>query len=298
MLLLTVLATCLVGCSRGSGSDADGARLGPDRAPDGLPPLRQGALEAVRTFAFGLGVDPLDHAAIERLGRYDLVAVDGSATNAQVAALHRRGALVLGYLSVGTVEPYRAWYATAKRNGWLLEHWDEWDEWYVEVSEPGYRDLLVAEAKRQRAVGFDGVFLDNTDMIDTHPAQAAGMAEAVAALDEAVGPKGLLFAQNGDTVVDRFVAHLDGWNREDVTETYDFDAKRYVPVDASDHRQALATLRRLRKAGLLVTATDYTKPGDTSTIATATADACRSGAIPFASNIDLSRIPATPPACA
>src|SRR5947209_7806480 len=68
---------------------------------------------------------------------------------------------------------------------------------------------------------------------------------------------GLLFAQNGDDVIDPFLPYLDGWNREDVTRTYDFGRKRYVAVGHADHAEAIAAMRRIAARGKLVTATDY-----------------------------------------
>lgn len=259
---------------------------------------RQPRLAPVRTFALALGVDPLDAAARRTLGAYDLVVVDGgSTTAAQVADLRGRGALVLGYLSVGTLEPYRPWFAAARDGGWLLERWDDWDEHYAEVSEPGLRRLLLAEAAKELAKGFDGLFLDNVDMVESHPGQLAGMRTLVADLDRLVGPGRLLFAQNGDDTIDTFLAHLDGWNREDVTSTYDFDLGAYRATTGTERNQALTTVRRLRAAGVLVSTTDYTASATGPLVATAVANSCKAGALPFVSDIDLRRVPATPPRC-
>ncbi len=254
-------------------------------------------LRDVRSFALALGVDPLDTAALDRLGRYDLVVVDGSATATQVAGLHRRGALVLGYLSVGTVEPYRPWYDTAREEGWLLDRYDDWDEWYVDTSDAGFRSLILDEARRQVAVGFDGLFLDNTDMVAEHPDQATGMTRLVADLDSVLGARRILFAQNGDATVRAFASHLDGWNREDVSSTYDFDRDRYAAVPADERTDAQQVLRVMDGSGILATATDYVGDRDLAGAGRAIEAACDAGAVPFVSDIDLARIPATPPHC-
>jgi hypothetical protein len=52
-----------------------------------------------------------------------------------------------------------------------------------------------------------------------------------------------------------------------------------------------------RAEGLLVTATDYTASGDRAAFDRSVANACEAGAIPFVSNIALTRIPPVPPAC-
>lgn len=263
---------------------------GPDAEPD--------LADQVHSFALALGVDPLDRQAIDRLGRHDLVVVDGETTRpSEVAALQRRGARVLAYLSVGTVEPYRPWYAEARDRGWLLERWDRWDEWYADVAQPGLRALLRRRAARELLSGFDGLFLDNTDMVATHPDQAAGMRRLVADLDALIGPDRILMAQNGDETVDQIAAHLDGWNREDVTATFDADRDRYGRVPVDEASAARATLRRLHRRGILVTTTDYVRADDGATSFAATVHACAAGAVPYVADIGLRRVPPRPLVC-
>jgi uncharacterized protein (TIGR01370 family) len=242
-------------------------------------------MAGVRSFALALG-----DGAAARADGFDLVVVDGSTPARRVKQLRAGGALVFGYLSVGTIESYRSWFKAAKP--YRMELWDDWGEWYARVSAPGFRRLIVkrvAPAILER--GFDGLFLDNVDMIETHPAQAAGMRKLVRALWR--GP-GVLMAQNGDSIIEPFLRYLDAWNREDVTSTYDFDAERYRRVPAADHADALATLGRLSKRLKLVTATDYVAAGDTAGAAAAREAACGAGALSFVSDIELRRIP--PPA--
>jgi hypothetical protein len=70
-------------------------------------------LAGVETFALAIGDDVLDAPPPQlarRLAGYDLVILDGQeATTADVRALRRRGARVLAYLSVGTIERPRLW---------------------------------------------------------------------------------------------------------------------------------------------------------------------------------------------
>ena len=50
--------------------------------------------------------------------------VDGEeATRGQLAALHGEGKLVLGYISVGTIERGRGWYRSAKP--YRLDYWPD-----------------------------------------------------------------------------------------------------------------------------------------------------------------------------
>jgi len=268
------------------------------RAASAPVSLRNPRLARVHTWAFAIGDGDLGGNLARRYARYDLVVLDGeAATRGEIAALRRAGKLVLGYLDVGTIESYRSWYPLVKR--YRLAYWGDWGEWYAQVSAPGYRSVIAGRvAPRLLAKGFDGLFLDNTDMIEAHPRQTAGMRGLVRRLAAYVHARGrLLFAQNGEDTIGPLLADYDGWNREDVSYTYDFARHRYVRQPRAAVREAQAALARIRAAGLLVLATDYTRAGDRRAAAQSVREACSAGALPFVSDIDLTRIPASPAVC-
>ncbi len=265
------------------------AMAGPAAAAPGDP-----RLAAVRSFAFAIGDGALDRD----IAGYDLIVVDGEeATRERVAALGAGGAIVLAYLSVGTIERGRSWFPRARR--YRLERWDDWGEWYADVNRPGFRRLIASRvAPAMLDKGFDGLFLDNTDMVATHRRHRRGMRTLVERLSRLVDARGAyLFTQNGEEEIGPLLAHFDGWNREDVTATYDFDRRRYARVRPRDTRSAQAALRRIAAGGLLVTTTDYTRRASDPAAVDAVANACAAGAIPFVSDIGLRRLPATPFAC-
>jgi uncharacterized protein (TIGR01370 family) len=266
-------------------------------------------LSGVENWAVAIGNGMLtgDAARVAgRLGGFDLLVVDGEeATAAEVHALHERGAIVLAYLSVGTIEKWRGWFDRVKR--FRLQAWKDWkDEWFADVSRAKLRRIIARDvAPAMMAKGFDGLFLDNVDMIETrsHRRQRVGMRKLVRRL-RAVADRGdgLLFAQNGEWGLERFgiAPYLDGWNREDVTGSYDFDRKRYVRTGRRAHHSALHGLRRYRKRlGLFTTATDYTRSASGTLAAHAIDAACEVGALPYVSDIGLTagRLPEPPLVC-
>lgn len=283
-LAMLVPTACTSDEERDDGSRAQG---------EPLPP----ALERVETFAFGLGVDPSEARSQLRLGAHDLVVIDGEADAADVAALQGDGAVVLGYLSVGTVEPYRSWFDEATDRGWLLDRWEDWDEWYADLREVGLRDRLAAEAEAILAAGFDGLFLDNVDAVDVHPEQTAPMVQLVGDLRALLGPERLLFAQNGDPLDLGIGDDLDGWNLEDLSFTFDREADGYVPVDAAQRRAGADRIEQVRAAGILVTTADYLPAVDPVLEQEAAAVACAAGAVPFVGDLELTRIPTEPLRC-
>jgi uncharacterized protein (TIGR01370 family) len=260
------------------------------------------------SFAFAIGNGnlsggPEDVAA--RLGKYDLVVVDGElATADEVAALQAQGTTVLAYLSVGTIEKWRSWYPQLKP--FRLSPWADWkDEWFADVSRPKLRQILTDQIAPQiLAKGFDGLFLDNVDMIETHNhiAQRPGMRELVLALSDLAHSQGrLLFAQNGAWGLRKLgvLDAIDGWNREDVTWTYDFDNKRYVRTRPGQQRQALKELSAMAARGLITTSADYTRAGDQQAVAESVAASCSVGALPYVGDIGLTarRLPDPPLTC-
>jgi endo-alpha-1,4-polygalactosaminidase (GH114 family) len=165
------------------------------------------------------------------------------------------------------------------------------------VSARGYRRLIARRvAPHLLRKRFDGLFLDNVDMVETHRRRTHGMRLLVRALARRVHRGGrVLFAQNGEGSIGPLLDVLDGWNREDVSYTYDFDRRTYVR--AHDTPAAQRALRRIAGAGLLVTATDYVAADDSSAHARAVANACAAGAVPFVSDIDLTRVEQPPARC-
>ncbi len=291
-MLVSAACLCGVAASAGAGGSDDPRLIGAE------------------SFAFGIGDGMLHGNAqdvAERLGAYDVVVVDGEeASEAEVGALQADGATVLAYLSVGTIEKWRGWYPELKR--YRLAAWQDWkDEWFADVSRPGLRNDLADEiAPDILAKGFDGLFLDNVDMIEPrrYREQRVGMRDLVSRLGALVhADGGLLFAQNGYWGLRKFGilddGHLDGWNREDVTWTFDFDRRKYVPNSGRDRDEALDDLAAMRARGHFTTATNYTKRSSGAAVDESIEDACGVGALPFIGDIGLTakRLPESPYVC-
>jgi endo-alpha-1,4-polygalactosaminidase (GH114 family) len=262
------------------------------------PPPAYARLHAARTFSFALGAR-LNAQNVTRLSHRDLVVVDGEdASAADVVKLKARSAIVLGYLSVGSVESWRSWFPLLKEH--RLEPLGDWDgERYADVSNAELRDALADTiAPSLLRKGFDGLFLDLVDMTEDHPAQADGMYDVVSRIAARVhGAGGLLMAQNGDGVISRYLPLLDAWNREDPTGTYDFAHERYVLNDPAGRRLARAALSKVQAAGLVTTTTDYFATPAGRDQRRAIHLSCSVGAIPTIGDIALRKVPKTPIRC-
>jgi uncharacterized protein (TIGR01370 family) len=249
-------------------------------------------LAQTKTFALALS----NAGSVATMSKFDLVVVDGETSSAFVDGMHANGKLVLAYVSVGTLEPYRPWFKEAVDKGYALKYWPAWNEYYAKISEPGLRQILLNATNGYLAKGFDGLFLDNTDLVVEYPDQKAGMMQMIADLDAQLNGR-LLFAQNGDEVVENWAQYLEGWNHESVSTSYNFDTKTYIKQNATETNAILGKLRAFKSRGIFVTTTDYVAASDTAGEALAVQNACSVGAVPFVSNIELNRIPATPQRC-
>lgn len=268
----------------------------PPAPPTTAAPAPAGAgarLGRVRTWSFALGAAVSDRSGASvapQFKGYDLVVLDGVDASANVvSAVRAQGSLVLAYANVGAIEKGRPWTSAAQP--YKLDYWEDWDEWYADVAKPGFRSLVTSTiVPPMLAKGFDGVFLDNVDMVDTHPAQRQAMIGLVAQLSATVrGRGGLLFAQNGeDGTVNALAPYLDGWNREDVSYTHGDGG--YEPVPAGDRQAALATVRRMRARGTFVTTIDYLPGPDGPDAQSALRAACSAGAVPTIGDINLTRV--------
>ena len=258
---LLVVATLCVGLGACGGDDEQakrGERLGIPRQADPAHERRLARLVKVCSWAPGFGGAP-----VSGLRGFDLVVVDGVRQKdgtvdvgpAGVRALRRGGALVLSYLSVGTLERWRH-YATQRAYRWTLRAVDGWPgERYVDARNRGWRRLMRAEALRLRRAGFDGLYLDNVDVAEVYPRTRPGLIRLVRNLRQAV-PGLLLVQQNGLVVVEAVptdaIAHEDVWWR------WNGRYRRSPPAETS---RVLRRLRALHAEGLPVFTLDYARRG-------------------------------------
>jgi uncharacterized protein (TIGR01370 family) len=305
---LLLLSIVLVGTAGGCQSDR------PDRVPDGAD-IRKHPVRPARP-TVNRQAQTMHRRRVERLRRvcswapvfggfdaaelqdFDMVVVDAvrsadgdaGTSKAEVAALRRRGVLVLAYLSVGTVEDWRH-YASSVPRSWTLGAVEGWaGERYVDARQAGWRRLMAREAETMAAQGLDGLYLDNLDVAEDFPKTSRGVVALVKQL-RAAAPALLLVAQNGLAVDHRLP--VDAVAHEDVFARWDDGYRRSTAAETAD---VLPKLRRLHRRGLPIFTLDYAEPGSSEAQA-ALQQSLVEGFHPAVSVLDLDRLPHAVPRC-
>ncbi|MCB0352317.1 MAG: endo alpha-1,4 polygalactosaminidase, partial [Bdellovibrionales bacterium] len=225
--------------------------------------------------------------------------VDGvEASSEVVSELQSEGGLVLGYVSAGTIERGRPWTKRLRKR-FSIGYWPDWDEWFAAVRKARFRRYFLNKiAAPVLEKGFDGLFLDNVDMIAIRRRQTKGMIKLLEGTRELLGER-FLFIQNGDEIIPTIEAQVrfDGWNREDVTSTYDFDSKSYSLNGQKQIQAALSFVAEMVSKGYLVTTADYVASSDSSEAVLSIENSCSVGAVPFVGDIFLTQVTEAVPLC-
>lgn len=198
--------------------------------------------------------------------------------------------LLIAYLSIGEVEPWRTWYSDGSiQSEWILEENPIWKSYYIDANQAGWRDFIVAKAQEYLDLGFDGIFLDTVDTVDLYPDTQPGMIQMIADL-RAAYPDAILIQNRGMAVAEDTAATVDAIMWEDLSTTYNFDTETYEINDSTAEIEQLTTLRD--DTGVIILALDYAAADDAEGAQKAMQIAREYGFIPSVSVILLDDIPA------
>ncbi len=223
------------------------------------------------------------------LAKFDLAIIQPETlTSAELDQLKRNNTLVVAYLSLGEVEPYRAWFTDGRyKSEWGLGENTAWGSIMVDARQPGWQALILSTAADYRAQGFDGIFMDTIDTVDVYPETQPGMVDLIHQLRQA-HPDSILVQNRGFTVLDETVEDIDAVMFEDLSTTYDFDTSTYLRADNTEQAEMLQGV--MDDKGIVILSLDYVKPGDDETARLAVKTAQSYGFIPALATILLDDI--------
>ena len=162
-----------------------------------------------------------------------------------------RGVFVYGYLNIGALEKQRSYYSSfkslrlAKYNGWEGEYW-------IDPTNAGWQAHIYDEAKKIKATGAVGLYLDNTDiywmckegfgekkssMMQTAP-NAADVYNALASMVRGISRMGLIVMPNGgDDFARRFIAKNPGVIQTINQESLFYEDFKRLPKAETEYRK-------------------------------------------------------------
>lgn len=223
------------------------------------------------------------------LAKFDFAIIQPETlTMEELEALKQQGTLVVAYLSLGEVEPYREWFTDGRYQAeWGLGENTAWGSIMVDAGQTGWQELMLTAAGEYLAKGFDGIFMDTIDTVDVYPDTEGGMIDLIHKL-RTTYPEAILVQNRGFAILDRTVDDIDSIMFEDLSTTYDFDKSQYLPADNSEQAEMLKTV--MDESGIVVLALDYAEPGDDETARRAIETAQSYGFVPAIGTILLDDI--------
>lgn len=232
----------------------------------GLLLLLSGARVAVAetpSIAFYYG----QHLPVAQLAQFQRVVVQ--ADGVKPLELHRlraEGAQVYAYLSVGEADQGSAWLPKLPAV-WVLGRNAAWNSRIMDLTQAGWRDVLLKRVDALWAKGYRGLFLDTLDsyqaVTESHDAEAAQAKGLLRFLHElhARHPGMHVLLNRGFEVLPQVASWVDGVAAESLYKGWDQAAHEYRDVSKKERQWLLRRLDGVRKRfHLPVYVLDYVPP--------------------------------------
>lgn len=205
----------------------------------------------------------LNSKQISRLNDYKTVVIEPTEfSEKQIRTLKKQGKTVYAYLNIGTIENYRPYYSNF--TDILLKIYDDWpNERWVDVSSEKWQKYVVnILAKKYVDMGFDGFFVDNTDVYYQYKKHSIyyGLCSILRGLKKY---NVQIIINGGDYFVNRCIDEeianelFDAVNQETVFTSIDFKDKKYGLQNETDHIYFLNYLEKVNNSGLSVYLLEY-----------------------------------------
>ena len=237
------------------------------------------------------------HLPVAQLGQFQRVVVEADEVKPLVLQrLQAEGARVYAYLSVGEADQGRTWLPSLP-SAWVLGRNAAWDSRIMDLTQAGWRRVLLNRADSLWADGYRGVFLDT---LDSYQAVAKTDKEKTAQIDgllqflrelHARHPGMHVLLNRGFEVLPQVASWVDGVAAESLYKGWDQAAHAYRDVSEQDRQWLLQRLNAVRERyHLSVYVLDYVPPDQR---AAALEDARRIeklGFVPWVSNPTLDAV--------
>jgi uncharacterized protein (TIGR01370 family) len=228
---------------------------------------------------------------------YDWIVLDADTPYMEVLKkkgyLQKKRAKLIGYMSVGEIEPYRDYYEEIEQ--YSIGTNSMWGSLVADVRNQEYRQFLLnVVTKRIADKGFDGFFLDTLDSYQLVVKEEEwkdfqdALVDFVKELRKRY-PDKLIVLNRGFEFIDRVKDDVNGVLVESLFSGLDAE-KNYREVSEEEREWLLAQLNRVKSYGLPVIVVDYVDPQDKKKAKELVRKIAELGFIPYVADRDLSVI--------
>lgn len=180
---------------------------------------------------------------LEKFPCAEVLVIDGDYFTADdIAYLKSKGVKkIYSYLNIGSIEEYRDCYE--KYLKYTLGEYENWpDEKWIDVSREEWQSYIVLKGNELSEKGFDGFFIDNTDVYYMFPTEEIydGIVDILTQLKN---DNMDVIINGGDAFVRKYLASQDGSNRifdgvnqEEVYTNYNFEDGKFK-INTKENRE-------------------------------------------------------------
>ena len=174
------------------------------------------------------------------------------------------------YISVGEVAPDAIYRQEIAGRIPVFAKNEIWKSDIIDIAHPDWPDFVVKKlAARAMEKKFDGFFLDTVDTVEAlsekYPSKAAGYRAAMVHLIQQLKqayPGQQILLNRGFAIFNEVTNLIDGVLIESLFQTYDFKAKKYLPVADATRAELMERIKEIQAARVPVFIVDYVDPND------------------------------------
>lgn len=178
----------------------------------------------------------------------------------QIKKLRSKGIKLISYLNVGAIEKNRPYYSKYKK--FAIGTYADWDEKWMDLSKKEWQNFLVSQAKKFKARGAMGLYIDNLDVVEEYKGKKL-YSPARAILKRIRKETGLYLMVNGaDYFVTKCikdkVVHFQAIQQEEVfTRITNISKNKCGSQTAEEKKRLKAYCANVKKHGIAVYLLEY-----------------------------------------
>lgn len=167
-------------------------------------------------------------------------------THNQILNLKKTGVKIIGYVSLGEVNPDRWYYPLLKKRG-LLGKNKNWNSYYINLKDSISRNIILNKVIPNIIYkGFDGLFLDTVDDVSPYTKRSS-LQKYMAGLIKSIRsryPKIIIIQNDGLFLLNKTYKEINGVLIEDVASKYNFKNKSYSLSSVKWYKKKVDSIRK------------------------------------------------------